>query len=449
MAQKQQSSITEGLFGFSIPTIPEFGQQLPIQKFRGSTPLANITESYRQAGESLQGSIRSLFGQQTPQEATVQKANQQEKNIRDAIITFQGTNPEINIQTPDGLRKLANFAVTTNPDLRMFSIQLNKQADAVEQKQAAADLSKQKTLSEIKKNLREEKLSYKLTNNQIAAIGVLGLPVYDSIKDYDVKTRMKIAQETFRIAQKIDPANIEKRMNREEKRKQRLNNRLEQAGITVQNINDVITDLETSEKNESFFKISPAGFGGLFTWLPDSDFKNLAKSLQTIKANIGFDQLQQLKEASETGGALGQVSNFELENLQAVRGSLEQTQSPEQLLRNTKRIKESYGNYLRSIYNNLKIDRETKIRVKQMMIQLDIQDYKQTSAGSQIILKYNDKDAEILMNKFTIAMSNLRKTLGRDKVQEALNNNTITTTNVLREVEKKLLTNKTIKPKGK
>ena len=159
--------------------------------------------------------------------------------------------------------------------------------------------------------------------------------------------------------------------------------------------------------------------------------------------------MQQLKEASETGGALGQVSNFELENLQAVRGSLEQTQSPEQLLRNTKRIKESYGNYLRSIYNNLKIDRETKIRVKQMMIQLDIQDYKQTSAGSQIILKYNDKDAEILMNKFTIAMSNLRKTLGRDKVQEALNNNTITTTNVLREVEKKLLTNKTIKPKGK
>ena len=159
--------------------------------------------------------------------------------------------------------------------------------------------------------------------------------------------------------------------------------------------------------------------------------------------------MQQLKEASETGGALGQVSNFELENLQAVRGSLEQTQSPEQLLRNTNRIKESYGNYLRSIYNNLKIDRESKIRVKQMMIQLDIQDYKQTSAGSQIILKYNDKDAEILMNKFTIAMSNLRKTLGRDKVQDALNNNTITTTNVLREVEKKLLTNKTIKPKGK
>ena len=29
MAQKQQSSITEGLFGFSIPTIAEFGQQLP------------------------------------------------------------------------------------------------------------------------------------------------------------------------------------------------------------------------------------------------------------------------------------------------------------------------------------------------------------------------------------------------------------------------------------
>ena len=162
MAQKQQSSITEGLFGFSIPTIPEFGQQLPIQKFRGSTPLANITESYRQAGESLQGSIRSLFGQQTPQEATVQKANQQEKNIRDAIITFQGTNPEINIQTPDGLRKLANFAVTTNPDLRMFSIQLNKQADAVEQKQIVATREAKIDELNIKKLEAEIKEKFKI-----------------------------------------------------------------------------------------------------------------------------------------------------------------------------------------------------------------------------------------------------------------------------------------------
>ena len=36
-----------------------------------SSPLANITESYRQAGESLQGSTRRLFGQKTQAEALI------------------------------------------------------------------------------------------------------------------------------------------------------------------------------------------------------------------------------------------------------------------------------------------------------------------------------------------------------------------------------------------
>ena len=170
MAQKQQSSITEGLFGFSIPTIPKFGQQLPVQRSNPSDFFGSVNEQIRAMGRSGQGSIRSLFGQQTPQEATVQKANQQEKNIRDAIITFQGTNPEINIQTPEGLRKLANFAVTTNPDLRMFSIQLNKQADALEQKQRKENLDTKLTKSRIAKNLADvvpkEEKGIKLTSTQ-------------------------------------------------------------------------------------------------------------------------------------------------------------------------------------------------------------------------------------------------------------------------------------------
>jgi hypothetical protein len=60
--------------------------------------------------------------------------------------------------------------------------------------------------------------------------------------------------------------------------------------------------------------------------------------LQTIKANVGFDKLQEMRENSPTGGALGQVSNLELESLQSVLGSLDQYQSGDQLARNLRRL---------------------------------------------------------------------------------------------------------------
>lgn len=74
--------------------------------------------------------------------------------------------------------------------------------------------------------------------------------------------------------------------------------------------------------------------------LPAHDF---SKMLETIKANIGFDKLQSMRDASPTGGALGQVSTFENELLQAVFGSLAQSQTPQQLKYNLMRLQNTYN----------------------------------------------------------------------------------------------------------
>jgi hypothetical protein len=50
--------------------------------------------------------------------------------------------------------------------------------------------------------------------------------------------------------------------------------------------------------------------------------------LETIKANIGFDKLQAMREASPTGGALGAISDMENKLLQAVQGALDQMDDP-------------------------------------------------------------------------------------------------------------------------
>jgi len=71
--------------------------------------------------------------------------------------------------------------------------------------------------------------------------------------------------------------------------------------------------------------------------------QNDARALtDTIKANVAFDKLQRMREASPTGGALGSVSAPELNLLQSALGSLEQSQSREQYERNVKRVRDIY-----------------------------------------------------------------------------------------------------------
>lgn len=81
------------------------------------------------------------------------------------------------------------------------------------------------------------------------------------------------------------------------------------------------------------------GLGGDLTKVvPGSPAYDLAQTLLTIQANIGFDALQQMREASPTGGALGAISDTENRLLQAVQGATAQGQSSGQLLANLRNI---------------------------------------------------------------------------------------------------------------
>jgi len=82
---------------------------------------------------------------------------------------------------------------------------------------------------------------------------------------------------------------------------------------------------------------------GLLGWatssVPGTEAFKLKNFLATIKANIGFDALQAMREASPTGGALGQVAVQELVALQATLGSLDQAQSPQEIRRVLQNVK--------------------------------------------------------------------------------------------------------------
>jgi len=82
------------------------------------------------------------------------------------------------------------------------------------------------------------------------------------------------------------------------------------------------------------------------TGYPGTKRKNMENAILAITANIGFDKLQAMREASPTGGALGQVAIQELVALQASLGSLSLDQQPEVFYANLEKIQGHYKNML-------------------------------------------------------------------------------------------------------
>lgn len=88
--------------------------------------------------------------------------------------------------------------------------------------------------------------------------------------------------------------------------------------------------------------------GNLSRWLEGKPFigqaaTDLERTLESLRAKVGFDKMKELKELSAVGATgLGAVSNAEQRLLQSVKGSLERDQSPPNLRANLIRIKTFY-----------------------------------------------------------------------------------------------------------
>lgn len=130
-----------------------------------------------------------------------------------------------------------------------------------------------------------------------------------------------------------------------------------QAGVSITNNNvadisveKIVSSYTDEMKNrtlqsvdELMSQVNPytVGFGTLIKGVPTTAARSFAAQLETLKASIAFGELTAMREASKTGGALGQVSDKEGQLLQNALGALDQGQSVEQFKAQLKKIKES------------------------------------------------------------------------------------------------------------
>lgn len=110
-----------------------------------------------------------------------------------------------------------------------------------------------------------------------------------------------------------------------------------------------------NKAKDALSKVGPltTGMGSAIADVPligrGSQAKDLASTVDTIKANLGFEQLAKMRQASPTGGALGQIAVRELEFLQAAVANLNPDQSEDQVRSNLNEVITRYQNWLDAV----------------------------------------------------------------------------------------------------
>ena len=145
---------------------------------------------------------------------------------------------------------------------------------------------------------------------------------------------------------KVQIADLQERKQARSEKKQELKQIKEKktkglvSGIDnlVGEIDKAITRTETSE--------TATGIPGAVTaTIPGSPSYNLRRNITTIKANIGFDRLQAMRDASPTGGALGNVSEREIDALQSTIAALDPNMGDAELIEALNKVKNHYNNW--------------------------------------------------------------------------------------------------------
>lgn len=339
------ANVMQSLFGLSMqPQQPVAAD--PLQAFSG---LISGT------GTSLQQNITSAFGQMTPQQAL------------SGIV--QRTQQEADLGTPEGLIQLANN-LNQLPQFSGLALAMRQEAsNLAQQKQKtqaevfAKGAQAQKDIIETQKTLRQIDLDERLrqelsqlpenaTEEQFNKVLMkYGSPdkVIASLQAGEARRermsfqremqqqRIDLARQNLEL--RIEAADI-KKMDKEEARQNKLQGAL---GVA----DNVITVAKTALGQVSGFTAGMLGRPLSALGIPAA--VDLEENLKTIQANLGFKELQAMREASPTGGALGQVALKELEFLQAALTSLSNRQSPEQLNKNLNKVVTHYTNWRNAV----------------------------------------------------------------------------------------------------
>ena len=350
----QPSGGAEEFFSANLPHAQAAAEQIFAQTGKRIDPLAILAQSALETGYGASAPGNNMFGIKGPgqvqptkefQDGQMVATNDSFRAYQDpsqsfgdwaGLVTNDRYSPALEQAAKDprsmgGALKERGYATDPNYGPKFAGVYDNL---------SAIRAMKEKRVQEIQStpdNVIPPKLKQELTRDAEKEAAAAELKEITGQREAAVKEREAAAKE-LEAKTKQETAQAEKKAL-DDKARDRRNNYINQASNVIGTIDEA----------DGLVSKWSAGWGGKLQNVPGTDALNLAAKLKTIKANIGFDRLQQMREASPTGGALGQVAVQELENLQATIASLDQLQDPQQLKDALGKIKMHYNNWLKTL----------------------------------------------------------------------------------------------------
>lgn len=336
------AEIVGGLFGVSPEQLMRQRQATDTSnafKFANLSPMERAQFSIYQGGAGLGRGIQGLLGGDPELERVSQ---------------IKQLSSQFDLTTPQGARQFAQALQPFAPQEAMMAV---READRMEQSM----LTREKTAADIgvtqRKESQEERLRAELAALPPEATNADRIAVVSRYGNPDVILRTLQASEDRQAAleQRRITADAT-RAQREETRAQKQllldEKAMEKARSREQRV-QMITDsadriINTVDKAIPLVGNTTAGVAGAVN-IPGTAGRNLENAITTIKANLGFDRLQQMRDASPTGGALGQVAVQELVALQSTVASLDRAQSPEILKNNLEDVRYYYDRWRKAV----------------------------------------------------------------------------------------------------
>lgn len=330
------AEIVGGLFGVSPEQLMRQRQVADTAnafRYAQLDPLQQAKMSIYQGGAGLGRGVQGLLGGD-PELEKISKIKQ--------------LSSQFDLTTAEGARDFARALQPFAPQEAMMAV---REAERMEQ----SGLTRQKTEGDIgatqRKLAQEEQLRAELakatTNEErIAIASRYGNPdvilrTLQASEDRQAALEQRKATAGLAAATREETRSA-KQMAADEKRQEKLDKQEQSANAAIMGADRIIKEVGEARDKVSGFT---AGLGSYLSVLPLTEAKDLSKRLTTIKANLGFDRLQQMRDASPTGGALGQVAVQELIALQSTIASLDQDQSPTQLKEALDKIELHYSNW--------------------------------------------------------------------------------------------------------
>lgn len=167
-----------------------------------------------------------------------------------------------------------------------------------------------------------------LTANQIAE----KIPQIEKLAALRQENKLKTMEFGNQRDAKLNKQEAEDTAMREKKQAS-IDHAKQQAGIIRGTIKDI-----ADRKLIGYDTAGPTGS----SLIAPFDKPDLREKLATIASNIAIAEITAMRQNSPTGGALGNISDKDMATLMAIKGSLSQRQSPNQLKQTLGRLDELY-----------------------------------------------------------------------------------------------------------